>query len=126
MKIKNLIKKFNIFNQSRYIQELIYLTENHTHDNLEEVSFETEFKNANSNNKVENEKQQEIKIKNYKNNFVNSKNKQAPPPRIMNKKRDSKVQFKYEEKDQENSMSSKIKNYNNDNRVNSLYRKNDI
>ena len=67
-------KKFNIFKQSRYIQELIYLTENHTHDNLEEVSFETEFKNANSNNKIENEKQQEIKIKNYKNNFRNIKN----------------------------------------------------
>ena len=119
-------KKFNIFNQSRYIQELIYLTENHTHDNLEEVSFENEFKIANSNNKIENEKQQEIKIKNYKNNFVNSKNKQAPPPRNMNKKRDSKVQFKYEEKDQENSMSSKIKNFNNDNRVNSIYRKNEM
>lgn len=122
-------KHFNIFKKSKDIHELIYLTDTYSNDGCAEPSFETELKKIPSSKKVENEKQTEEKklnqneYKNYRDNNLGKK--QAPPPRNNYYKRENESKRKYEEKDSDNSIQSKIMKYKNDNinRTNAVYKR---
>ena len=124
-------KHFNVFKQGNAINELIDLTDTYIYSSIENEYSEKDPKYAQNNKNLENEKQPEegknINIDIYKNNKPNLMKKNAPPPHNNRSKRGYEGKEKYQEKESENSIQSRILKNRRDSssRNNSTYRRGD-
>ena len=125
-------KRFNIFKQVDCIHELIDLTGVCAYGDIENDFLEKEPNYIQNKKKLENEKQSEENKKDqiniYKNNNQNLMKKNAPPPHNMRSKKEYDSKEKYQEKESENSIQSRILKNRRDNtsKNNSVYRRKKI
>ena len=120
---------FNIFKKPKYIYDLMYMTESYSFDNNQKDSSETEkYPNGNRQLDAEEDKARENENVNiYKKNINNEKGNK-PPTNIYNKtKKENQLKEKYNDKDLDYSVRSKILKSKNANisRVNSIYKRRD-